>query len=137
MGGTDHPNVALVRQGFEALAAGDLDTVVAQFSPSLQYYGADESGGMSEFASRDELFAMLIEAIGLNAEYSNELVEAVAVGESLVMTHIRGHRRLRDASDGLDFDYVMALEITDGVITAGVDLVPSEARAYFARPHET
>lgn len=134
---SEHPNVQFVRRGFEALANGDLDTAVNQFSPSLRYYGADQSGGTSEFGSRDELFAMLVEAIGLKEEYTNELVHAYAVGDSLVMAHIRGHRWPRGARNPLDFEYVMALEIADGVITSGVDLVPEAARAYVARPQDT
>lgn len=132
MARNSHPNVAMVRSGFEALGAGDLDTVVNQYAPDLKYYGGDQHGRAREFNSRDEFFGMAIEAMTLNDEFSNELVEAFAVGEELVMAHVRAHRRSRSNGDVLDADYVMVLRIEDGVITRGVDLIDSMAERYFA-----
>ncbi|MBI2169565.1 MAG: hypothetical protein HYU28_08715 [Actinobacteria bacterium] len=58
---SEHPNVTFVRNGFAALAAGDLDTVLTQWAPGLQYHGSDASGRVRDFANRDEFFGMLME----------------------------------------------------------------------------
>jgi hypothetical protein len=37
----EHPNVGLVRKGFEAIAAGDLHAAFDRWSPDLHNYGYD------------------------------------------------------------------------------------------------
>ena len=133
MARSDHPNVELVRRGFEAMAAGDLDAVINLYAPDLKYYASDLDGRPRVFASRDELFGLVAEAMVLDDEHSNELVDAFAVGDSLVMAHIRGHRRSRATQEILEMDYIMALRIDDGVVTQGVDLIDAVAESYFAR----
>ena len=133
MAAKDHPNVELVHRGFAALAAGDLETGVALFAPNLRYFGGDQFGRFREFGSRDEFFGMAIEAMALNDEFSNDLVDAYAVGDSLVMAHFRAHRRSRASGEVLDTDYVMVLRIDGGIVTHGVDLIDGDATAYFSR----
>ena len=133
MARSDHPNVDLVRHGFEAMAAGDLDAVINLYSPDLKYYGGDQYGRSREFASRDAFFGMLAEAIALNDEFSTELVDAFAVGDSLVMAHVRGHRRSRATQEILETDFIMAMRIEDSVVTQGVDLIDGIAESYWAR----
>jgi ketosteroid isomerase-like protein len=127
----EHPNVEFIRRGFEALVAGDLETTTNQFSPSLEYYGADEFGRAKKMHSRDDLFGVLLAAMGRFDEYNNELVDAYAVGPELVMTHVRLHRRRRTTGEVLDTDIVMAFRVQDGVITRGVDLLDSSAERWF------
>ncbi len=133
MATVDHPNVELIRRGFNALAEGDIATAVAQFSPQMSHYGADQLGRTREFGSADDLFGMMLEAMALNDEYRNELVDAFAVGDSLVMAHIRGHRRAKYTQAVLDFDYVMVFRIEGGQITRSVELLGTEAESFFAR----
>lgn len=33
---SDHPNVTLLRRGFDALASGDFDTVLEMYAPDLK-----------------------------------------------------------------------------------------------------
>jgi ketosteroid isomerase-like protein len=133
MADANHLNADFVRRGFEALAAGDVNGAINQFSPDLKYYGGDQYGRSREFGSRDEFFGMALEGMALNDEYTNEVVDTFAVGESLVMVHVHGHRRSRATQEVLDTDYVMVLRIEDGVITHGVDLIDESAQSYFAR----
>jgi ketosteroid isomerase-like protein len=130
----DHPNVDFIRRGFAALGTGDIDTATNQFSPSLEYYGADELGRPREMHSRDELFGVLLAAMARFDQYDNELVDAFAVGEELVMTHVRLHRRRRTTGEVFDTDIVMAFRVEDGVISRGVDILDSAAEAWFGRP---
>lgn len=133
MATVDHPNVEFVRRGFSALADGDVETAIAQFAPDLHYVGSDQFGTLRQFTSRDEFFGMVLEAMGLHDEYSNEVVDAYAVGDSLVMVHVRGHRRARDSGEVLDTDLVMSLRIEDGVVTHAVDLIDARAEDYLRR----
>lgn len=73
----------------------------------MKYYGGDQYGRSREFRSRDEFFGMALEGMALNDEYTNDVLDAFAVGESLVMVHVNGHRRSRATQEVLDMDYVI------------------------------
>lgn len=120
---SEHRNVALVRSGFAAMASGDMQTVLGLYSPDLKYYGYDASARPREFGSRDEFFAMVMEAMALCDEFSMELVNAYPVGDSLVMAHVHAHRRSRASGEALDDDFAMVSRIDDGQVTRGVDLI--------------
>jgi ketosteroid isomerase-like protein len=133
MADNDHPNVDFIRRGFDALAAGDLDTVTNQFSPDLRYYGADQFGRPREMQSRDELFGVLLAAMERFDEYDSELVDAYAVGDEIVMAQVRLHRRRRDTGASFDTDIVMVFRVEEGAITRGVDLLDSAAETWFGQ----
>ena len=120
---TEHPNVALVRSGFEAMAAGDVESVMQMYSSDLKYYGWNAQAEQQAFTSRDEFFAMVFDAMSHCDEFAMDLVNAYAVGDSLVMAHIRAHRRARDSRRTLDDDFAMVFRIDDGVVTHGVDMI--------------
>jgi ketosteroid isomerase-like protein len=122
MSQTEHPNVALVRSAFESVASGDMQTALNVYSPGLHYYGYDTTATPREFGSRDEFFGMVMEAMSYTDEFATELVQAYPVGESLVMAHVRAHRRARQSQETIDDDFVMAFRIEDGHITHGFDL---------------
>lgn len=63
----------------------------------------------------------------------SSVVDAYAVGDSLVMVHVRGHRRARATGEVLDTDLVMSLRIDDGVITHAFDLIDARAEDYLRR----
>src|SRR5687767_5050659 len=104
MADASHPNVDIVRKAFEAMAAGDVAAVLEAHSPELAYFGADQFGRFRSFDSRDEFFAMVMEAMALNSRFENELVDAFAVGDALVMAHVRGHREPANGGSPLTFD---------------------------------
>jgi uncharacterized protein len=128
----DHPNVALIRQGFEALASGDIDTVLNMYSPDLKWHGGDEHGTPTDFGSRDDFFGMFMRSLEIFDESTMELVDATPVGDSLVAAHVRAHRRARDTQQVADFDFIMAFRVENGHVTHGVDLLDGDAEDYFA-----
>lgn len=128
-----HPNVAIVQKAFEALAAGDVATVLNGYSPELAYFGADQFGRFRSFDSRDEFFGMVMEAMVSHSLFENQLVDAYAVGDSLVMAHVRGRREPADGGDPLSFDYVMVLRLEEGIVTRATDLIDASAEQYFSR----
>ena len=132
MADVSHPNVDTVRRAFTAMASGDITTVLEIYSPELAYFGGDQLGRFRSFGSRDEFFGMVMEAMALNRLFENELVDAYAVGDSLVMTHIRGHRAPASGGDPMTFDYVMALRLEDGIVTRATDLIDADAERYFS-----
>lgn len=75
---------------------------------------------------------MVLEAMELNEQFTNELVDAYAVGDGLVMAHIRGQRQA-PGSAAIEMDYVMVLRIANGVVTRGVDLMDADAQQYLSQ----
>lgn len=132
MAETDHPNVEAIRAGFDALAQGDFDTALHQLAPDLEHYGAGVDG-THRLVDRDGMLQILLEASTLNAEYTNDVVDLFAVGDSIVMGHLRGRRRSAATGEALDFDYMMAWRFRGGVIVQSVDLVDTDALPFFAR----
>lgn len=129
---SDHPNVVLLRQGFDALASGDINAVLNMYSPDLKWHGGNEFGTPTDFESRDDFFGMFMRSFELNDESTMELVDAIPVGDSLVTAHVRAHRRSRDTQQVADFDFVMAFRVENGQVTHGVDLLDRDAEDYFA-----
>jgi ketosteroid isomerase-like protein len=132
MADVSHTNVDTVRRAFNAMASGDMATVLEIYSPDLAYYGGDQLGRFRSFGSRDEFFGMVMEAMALNSRFENELVDAFAVGDSLVMAHVRGHRAPASGGEPMTFDYVMALRLENGVVTHANDLIDADAERYFS-----
>ena len=127
-----HPNVELIRRSFAAMASGDMATVLEVFSPDLAYFGADQTGQFRTFDSRDEFFGMVLEGMALNSRFENELADAFAVGDSLVMAHVRGHRAPASGGVPTTFDYVMVLRLDNGVVTRATDLIDADFERYCA-----
>ena len=130
MADASHPNVDVVRRAFEAMATGDMATVLEIFSPDLAYFGADQLGRFRSFDSRDEFFGMVMEGMALNSRFENELVDAFAVGDSLVMAHVRGHRAPASGGVPMTFDYVMVLRLEGAVVTRATDLIDADFERY-------
>jgi ketosteroid isomerase-like protein len=128
---SEHPNVALVRRGFEAMASGELEGAFSLFAPDLQYYGFDATGNQREFTSRDEFFGMVAEVMGHMDEFVTELVDANAVGDSLVTAHVRGRRRLRGSEESTVFEFAMVFRIEDGTATHAMDMIDARAEQFY------
>jgi ketosteroid isomerase-like protein len=129
----DHPNVVLIRRWFEATAAGDLQTAVETLSPTLRYYGYDATGERREFRNRDDLFATYMQVITKTENPTTRLVQALPVGDTLVMAHVRVHRSAKQTRDTVDDDVVMAFRIENGQITQGVELCGSAIIGFWKR----
>jgi ketosteroid isomerase-like protein len=119
---TENPNVTLVRRLFSSWTAGDAPTAVSILSPQIRYYGYDHKGTAREFSDRDDFFAMVIQAVTQTDEFTNELVQAFPVGETLVVAHVHARRRAKKSQEAVDDDFVIAYRIENGQITHGIDL---------------
>lgn len=65
---------------------------------------------------------MCLQAVAKTDEFTTEIVQALPVGDSLVVVHARAHRRAAASQETVDDDFVIALRIENGHITHGIDL---------------
>ncbi len=124
-------NVELVKKGFAAYDAGDLDTVIAMWHPDVLYHGFNAEGERAEYRGRDAFFGMLIQAGALLEENVNEIVSAQPVGDEIVVVQVRGKRRAKGDKETTFIDYVMVLRIENGQVTHGTDMVDSKDEAFW------
>ena len=130
---TENPNVALVHRLFSSWAAGDATTAVNILSPQIRYYGYDHKGTAREFRDRDDFFAMVMQAVAATDEFTNELVQAFPIGETLVVAHVHARRRAKKSQEAVEDDFVTAYRIENGQITHGIDLCGPALLAFWKR----
>jgi uncharacterized protein len=89
-----HPNEELRRQGYEALAKGDLDTVMSIFDDDIVWHEPGRSPLSGEFRGHQqvqELFGRIFEMSG--GTFSNEIHDILANDEhAVVMLRARAKR---------------------------------------------
>ncbi len=124
-------NVELVRRGFAAYDAGDLDTVIEMWHPDVVYHGWSVDGERKEFRGRDAFFGMLMEAVTKLDENKQDLVSITPVGDEIVMCQLRGHRRAKGSSETKTYDFVMVLRLQDGQVIHGSDMADSKAESFW------
>ncbi|MEO1061444.1 MAG: cytochrome P450 [Actinomycetota bacterium] len=112
---TDSPNVALTRRMYEAVPAGDAETVFAGMHPDVEitYYGSDVIPYAGTYRGTEGVAAFL-GAVG-------ESVEVIEMRPELFIEHdehlaVFGHLRFRTITGGTDFesDFAHIVEIRDG-----------------------
>ena len=52
----DHPNVDLLRKGYEAYSTGDMDTITALFADDIVWHIAGRSQLAGDYKGRDQVF---------------------------------------------------------------------------------
>ena len=89
-----HPNEDLIRRGFEAFGAGDMDTLRELFDADVTYHVPGRGSVAGDYHGPDEvlgLFARIFELSG--GTYQAELHDAVANDEHAVaLFTVRGQR---------------------------------------------
>ena len=115
MGGTQ--NVDVIQRNFEALAAGDSDTVHASWHPEAQWHILDQAGLEGTY-SRDEYFALLGRWSEFVSDYSPTVVSCEAYGDELVVAYVRATGTTAqgpvDENGGLMIHRVVAGQIVEG-----------------------
>ena len=91
---TEHPNVALMRKGYEAFANGDMETVKGLFAEDIVWHQPGNNILAGDYKGHDEVFGMfarLIQETGGN--FSQEIHDVLANDEHAVaMLHARAER---------------------------------------------
>lgn len=82
----DHPNADLVRKGYQAFAAGDMETVAALFADDIVWHEAGNGPISGDFAGKDAVFghfARLAEVTG--GTFGQEIHDLLANDEHAVV----------------------------------------------------
>jgi ketosteroid isomerase-like protein len=118
----EHPHVQFLRRGFEALANGDMETVLAQFHEDLVYFGFDTGGRPQVFNGRDAFFGMVLETFARVEESSNQLAAVHVIGDDIAVAEVDAVR-VSKTGERLETKYAMAFRIENGRITYGNDMI--------------
>jgi hypothetical protein len=113
---TEHPNAALVRQGYEAFNAGDLATLTSLFSPDITLLQPGRSTLSGLYDGRDAVFGFFGEmAATTGGTFRAELRDLYANDAQVVAVHSGTATR---GDTELAADAALVFELSDGVVTA-------------------
>jgi ketosteroid isomerase-like protein len=111
----------------------DPQAMMALWHPDVSYFGMDHRGDDRFFAGLEQFGGLYVATAAVMDVMSDELVQAEAVGEDLVMAHVRATRRGAVTGESITSRYVIVLQVLDGTIVRGVDKVAEDYRAFFRR----
>ena len=112
----EHPNETLVRRGYEAFSAGDMDTLSTLMAPDVVHQTPGSNQLSGEHKGQGDVFAMYGQLFELSGgTLKVELLEARAEGEDRVVTRHRS-TAARDGKE-LDVEQTIVFTIVDGKIT--------------------
>jgi uncharacterized protein len=114
---TEHPNAALVRNGYQAFASADLKTIRAAFADTAQWESAGRNWLVGRYSGPDAIIAYL-QAVFAYSEgtYRTDVHDILANDERAVALQCLSASR----SDGktLDTNGAIVFDITDGKVTS-------------------
>ena len=110
----EHPNVALLRRGYEAFAKGDMATLTELFSENIVWHVPGNNLISGEHRSRDAVFAFFGQIAQLSGgTYQVKLHDALANDEHAVaLARVTGSRQGKQ----IDFLDVAVYHVSDGKI---------------------
>jgi ketosteroid isomerase-like protein len=118
-------NAALVRRGYEAFSAGDMDTLIGLFTEDARWHAAGNGAISGVKQGRDEILAYFGE-LGSRSNGSMKVtVEDIAVGDRYTV----GVHSASAERNGKTMDQRQAIlfTISDGKITEGVEMAEDTA----------
>jgi uncharacterized protein len=78
----DHPNAVALRKGYEAFAAGDMETVSALFADDITWHQAGGGPLSGDLAGKDEVFGTFAQLVVLTAgTFGQEIHDLLANDE--------------------------------------------------------
>src|SRR3954454_18431419 len=111
----------------------DPQAMMALWHPEVTYFGMDHRGDDRLFDGLEAFGGLYVATASVMDVMSDELIQADAVGEDLVMAHVRATRRGAVTGESITSRYVIVLQVVDGTIVRGVDKVAEDYRAFFRR----
>jgi ketosteroid isomerase-like protein len=127
----EHPNVILVRRALEHVARGELEAVVAVWADESTYFALDSIGPPAEITGRDEILDMMLTGRKFG-DHWYETVDVWAVGEEIVVAHMRVHFTATKTNESVVGDYLGVYRVQDGKIVMGCDFVDSGVQQFLA-----
>jgi ketosteroid isomerase-like protein len=125
----EHPNVALVRQALEYVARGDLEAVLTLWGGESSYYALDSVGPPAEISGRDEIMDMMLTGRKLG-DHWYETVDLRAVGDEIVVAHMRVHFTAGNTGETVVGDYLGVYRVQGSKIVMGCDFVDSGVQQF-------
>jgi hypothetical protein len=111
----DHPNVALLRKGYEAFAKGDLDTLRGLFADDIVWHSPGNNILSGDYKGHEEVFGFfgrIVQETGGN--FSNDIHDVLANDEhAAVMVNAHSERNGKT----LDAPVVHIFHVKDGKVT--------------------
>ena len=124
-------NVEIIRRGFEAFDAGDVETVLAFLDEEVEIYTAPGLINTGTYRGRDGFLRWLRQWLEAWEDYEAEPAELAAVGDSHVLVTV--HQNARGAGSGVavEMDAYWAFEVR-GERMSRIALYPDRAQALAA-----
>ena len=110
----DHPNVELLRKGYQAYSSGDMDTINELFSDEVEWHVAGRSQLAGNYRGKEEVFGFFGKLMELSGGTSRIEVHDVLANDEhgVVLVTVSGSRQGRDFT-GID---VHTFHIRDGKV---------------------
>ena len=113
---SDHPNAAIVREGFDRFVQGDVAGLVGLFADDAVWHVPGANAMAGDYRGRDEIIAFLRRTAELTGgTYRVELLWVVADDEHTVAVYrAQGER---DGGRSLDIEQALLVELRDALWT--------------------
>jgi ketosteroid isomerase-like protein len=98
----EHPNVARIRQAYDVLAAGDLPTVLEQFSPDIRFHVGGDGPLAGVQKGRENAAAALVHGFEVSGGTQRFDVRNVFADDDHAVVHVR--ETATRAADGVTLD---------------------------------
>lgn len=109
--GTD--NVEIVRRGFAAMSRGDVETVLADMDPEIEWSPTDDFVDIGPFRGHDGVRELMNLVLGAFEYYSLEPEELIEVGDAVVAP-VRQTGRGKGSGVAVDVRYVLVFTMRGG-----------------------
>lgn len=111
----DHPNVALVRKGYDAFKSGDMDTLRELFADDIVWHSGGDNPLSGEYKGQDEVFELFGRFLELTGGTVDMQIHDVVANDehAVALLHVTAERE----GKRLDQNEVHVLHVRDGKVT--------------------
>jgi ketosteroid isomerase-like protein len=106
-------NVEIVRRGFDALNNGDVDAVIADMDPSIEWYPTRDFVDIGPFRGHEGIRDLTNLVFGAFDGYSLQPEELVDAGDAVVVP-VRQTGRGKGSGIGVDVRYILVFKLHEG-----------------------
>ena len=124
----EHPNVATVRNAYDAFGRGDLEGALADLSDDCVFHFGGDGPNSGDHKGRDAITAALVSNFELTAGTQALDIKGVYADDDRAVVVVQETASRPDGAS-IDLDEVHVLHLRDGKITDLWDL-PSDAKAH-------
>lgn len=87
-----HPNGELIREGYEAFAKGDMDTIAGLFDDDIQWHAAGTSVISGDFKGKAEVFGLFGRLLELTEGTFSQEIHAILADDDHVVVISDSHQ---------------------------------------------